>query len=949
MRRFAQATRQAFVAIIGGTAAIALWLSLLDRIGVVLVGGDSWCGLKGLWLIFCCHAATALPVVATVLAVRSLPGWLTRGPGRFLVRFAGVAGGFTVGKILFLELPLNNVIPTWIALVMPLVGAIAGGYATTFDGSVKLKRWQLQLASGLSFVAAIVDATVFPTLVEASHVRVHVITVAAGVIGIGVPAGILLAARRERWVPATALVIALAAVHGVWFSLAKARGFVSAASPMTARSFRLLPLKAPRRPLRLMLAQPPRARKGPPPVRASAPPRAAKSVILITVDALRADALRPGAGRGTYMKPGDTPFVDRWLTRAAWFDTAYSQGTSTVDALHSLMGGINPDDPHAGADVPAIARHLGLESLAVIPPMLREDHLFQTGLARFDRVELYDLERQEQQMDHVVRLLSERDGEPFFLWTHFFATHLPCYSLSGPRAVEIFTPPTAVNRLTAEYREAVRWLDAQLARLERSLDEQGLRDSTLIVLTADHGEHVADGLIIGHGEGHHEADMRVPLIIDVPRWPRTTIPTIVGSRDVLPTIVELLGSDPEPAQRGTSLVPLIQGERPREPRTYPVRGFGRAGYALIHDGDVLVYPTKLATFQRFPRVPGVTTGRGDVFGRDPRSDEQLLALLAEYEAFPFLGDAWVPQVLARRIAELDGLKDPGWIDALLRAAQHVRTPEVTSAIEFAYGRFAGRDDKLRFLTGAFTLDVPLWSRHLEALVRQSSIDDEAALVRAIERAGLGRGVSTDLAVERLSYLRGAPRPELQHAWLSILPEIQRGPALLGELIWVSLTMDLQTAPRSDVLELLHAIEALSLPKEGRDAATLADRVRPLVASGSERIARAACLALGAIGNEKDADEMARLVREEPRTPVRRAAIRATARLRGAAAKPSLREWTLIPDIASAAFTELGRIRDGSDAGWLKAELDRETSPTRTAMIRQTQGDLHRRSGLISSP
>jgi hypothetical protein len=434
-------------------------------------------------------------------------------------------------------------------------------------------------------------------------------------------------------------------------------------------------------------------------------------VILITVDALRADALRPGPGRGAYMHPHDTPFIDRWLERTAWFDTAYSQGTSTVESLRSLMGGINSDDPHGGADVPAIARRLGLESLAVIPPMLREEWLFQTGLARFDRVEIYDLARQEQQMEQVDRLLSDLDGEPFFLWTHFFGVHLPYYSLSGPRAQEFFTPPTEVGRLAAEYRVAVRWLDAELARLVRSLEERGLRDSTLIVLTADHGEHVADGLIIGHGDGLHEADLRVPLIVDVPRWPRTTVPTIVSSRDVLPTIVELLGGEPEPAHRGASLVPLIQGRRPHEPRIYPVRGFARSVYGLIRDDDLLVYSTGLAAFQRFQRVPGVTSGQGDVFGRDPASDQQLVALLAQYEPFPFVGDTWTPRLLEKRIAELDGSEEPGWMDALLRVAQHVRTPEVTSAMEAAYGRAADATAKLRLLTGAFNLDEPLWSRH----------------------------------------------------------------------------------------------------------------------------------------------------------------------------------------------------------------------------------------------
>lgn len=938
---------RAFVAVVGATAAAALWLSCIDRIGVVLVGGHAWCGFRGLWLVFSCHAATAVPLVATFLAFGALPEAFTRGPGRFAIRFVGAVAGLVGTWIVFIELPLDNVIPSKIAHFMPLVGALAGGYATTIRASGRRRYWQIGFAAGLSFFAGMVDATVFPTLVAATHLRVHVVTVVTGVLGAGLPAGILLAERRERWVPATALVVALGAGGGLWLSVTTARGFVGAASPLVARLLPRLPLEAPHGVMALALSRSPEetasaARPAP----ARPPARAARSVILVTVDALRSDALRPEPGRGVYMRPRDTPFVDEWLERVAWFDVAYSQGTSTVDALRSLMRGINPDDPLAGASVPVIARRFGLKSLAVIPPLLREDALFQTGLDRFERVELYDLAKQEQQMEHVDRLLSELAGDPFFLWTHFFAVHAPYYSLKGPRAQEFFTPPTEIGRLAAEYREAVRWLDSQLARLVRTLEERGLRDSTLVVLTADHGEHVADGLIIGHGDGIHESDIRVPLLFDVPGQARTTVPTLVTSRDVLPTIVELLGGEPEPAHRGASLLPLMQGHLPREPRVYPLRGFVRSAYGLISDDDLLVYSTDLAAFQRFPRTPGVTSGRGDLFGRDPASDRGLVALLAGYEPHAFTREpdqAETSRLLAERIAALDGSEDPGWMDTLLRVAQHVRTVEVTEAIDVAYSRIRDTNAKVRLLSGAFTLDEPRWSRHLDDLLRHwRAVPKEAALLRTIEGAGLARGVSAELGAERLGNFRGDPESEVVRAWLSLLAESPRGPELLGELWALAGSMNLTTAGRDDTLRLLRAVEALSLPMPRPDAAPLADLLRSLLGSPSERVARAACLALGAVGDLEDADRMTRLATEAPRIAVRRAAVQAAARLFGSIAMPTLREWTRMPEIASAAFTEIGKLGDRSDLEWLKTELAREADAMRSAMVHQTIADLHRR-------
>ena len=95
---------RAVVAAAGAIAAAAIWLCLLDRVGVVLVGGNAWCGPRGLWLLYACHAAVAAPVVVAFFAFRALTAVVPRG-GRIVIPVVGAVTGFVALWILFVDWP----------------------------------------------------------------------------------------------------------------------------------------------------------------------------------------------------------------------------------------------------------------------------------------------------------------------------------------------------------------------------------------------------------------------------------------------------------------------------------------------------------------------------------------------------------------------------------------------------------------------------------------------------------------------------------------------------------------------------------------------------------------------------------------------------------------------------------------------------------------------------
>jgi arylsulfatase A-like enzyme len=142
---------------------------------------------------------------------------------------------------------------------------------------------------------------------------------------------------------------------------------------------------------------------------------------------------------------------------------------------------------------------------------------------------------------------AARDERPFFVFAHYFDAH---YDYAPPAPYdERFDPEYAgtmtghdfirdpriaapdpsrsgglarvvsqrdLEHLQALYEGEIAWLDDQVGRLLRRIDELGLDDSTLIVVLADHGDEFFEHGAIGHRRTLFEESVRVPLIVKLP-------------------------------------------------------------------------------------------------------------------------------------------------------------------------------------------------------------------------------------------------------------------------------------------------------------------------------------------------------------------------------------------------------------------------------------------------
>src|SRR5262249_11526204 len=122
--------------------------------------------------------------------------------------------------------------------------------------------------------------------------------------------------------------------------------------------------------------------------------------------------------------------------------------------------------------------------------------------------------------------------------------------------------------------------------LMRTLDETGLRDRTVVVVTADHGETMSSAhsgtsgldkmpIRYHHAVSNFEETTKVPIVIVAPGLPANQeVKARVRSTDIAPTLLDLGGGEHHPRMSGASLVPLARGQTEAEERVAVAEGRG---------------------------------------------------------------------------------------------------------------------------------------------------------------------------------------------------------------------------------------------------------------------------------------------------------------------------------------------------------------------------------------
>lgn len=304
----------------------------------------------------------------------------------------------------------------------------------------------------------------------------------------------------------------------------------------------------------------------PPPARVAPPARRGidlgdHDVLLVTVDALRADRLAAYGGRGL------TPHMDRLAAEGAVFRRAYTPTPHTSYALTSLLTGKFlrpvlelPDAPTEHPTMPELMRRYGYRTAAFYPPAIFhvDGHRFEAMAdARFG----FEYSKQmyapaHRRVDQLREYLAAAPRDrPVFVWVHLFEPHEP------------YDPPpefASGGSVEDRYDGEVATADDAFGQLVRVF--RRARPGATVILSADHGEELGDHGGHYHGTTLYDEQVRIPLV-----WssPGIVAPSVVDAPvelvDVAVTLLSALGIPRDARMRGDDLGPALLGDRTAGP------------------------------------------------------------------------------------------------------------------------------------------------------------------------------------------------------------------------------------------------------------------------------------------------------------------------------------------------------------------------------------------------
>ena len=340
------------------------------------------------------------------------------------------------------------------------------------------------------------------------------------------------------------------------------------------------------------------------------------NILLIVMDATRAKNLSCyGYNRPT------SPNLERFAKRCVVYEKAISPAGWSLPGHASIFTGLYPSR-HGAHDqhkylayeyltMAELLRSQGYSTLAFcdnayVGPATGLDRGFEEFNDDFGNTPIFLRNISRKASSGFARVLGQGDsgarhtnkqiyaalrrlqteGQPFFMFVHYVEPHAP---YRPPRKYNRYLPDGVslreakqVNQdrwkylanivsmderdfeiLTALYDGEITYLDTRIAEVLGWLEESGILDRTMVIITADHGENVGDHQMMGHAYCLYDTLLHVPLIIHYPGG--TTAPGRVEHQvqtlDLLPTILAMLGDTSSETYRSLQGYDLLSSTR----------------------------------------------------------------------------------------------------------------------------------------------------------------------------------------------------------------------------------------------------------------------------------------------------------------------------------------------------------------------------------------------------
>ena len=284
--------------------------------------------------------------------------------------------------------------------------------------------------------------------------------------------------------------------------------------------------------------------------RPEAPAPERPSILLVTLDTTRADAIGEA-----------TPAFNALATRGVRFTQAYATTPQTLPSHASMLTGLYP----AGHGVHENARFLATGQPVVAEKLKAAGYRTAAFVSAFALARRFGLARgfdvydddfggesaersARETTDRALAYLTQNADGPVFLWVHYYDPHYP------------YTPPEpfAARYAKNPYLGEVASMDEQLGRLVAAFEQRS--GAKGIVVAADHGEGLGEHGEAQHGNLLYQTTMHVPFVIAGPGFAAGASDTPVSTRSIAHTILDWAGIDATGSLRGTQREAVVAGE-----------------------------------------------------------------------------------------------------------------------------------------------------------------------------------------------------------------------------------------------------------------------------------------------------------------------------------------------------------------------------------------------------
>ncbi len=287
------------------------------------------------------------------------------------------------------------------------------------------------------------------------------------------------------------------------------------------------------------------------------PPEKPLNMVWLVAESLRWDMLTPEIMPNTWKFAGESLRLDQHL----------SGGNGTRQGLFSLMYGLY------GAYWDAFLREeRGPVMLDVLKGQNYQFYMTtsasftypefdRTLFAAIDSADLHHGQKArppwQRDIDNakaVSRFIRDRDkSRPFMTFFFFESTHA---RYDFPESSVIVSPylkdvnyalmskaslKKDIAQLKNRYINAAHHVDKQIGRILDTLEQQGLLDNTIVLITGDHGEEFMEKGHWGHNAGFHEEQIHVPMVLHIPGQAPRVLSRLTSHMDIVPSLMPLLG------------------------------------------------------------------------------------------------------------------------------------------------------------------------------------------------------------------------------------------------------------------------------------------------------------------------------------------------------------------------------------------------------------------------